>query len=353
MKKHPGNTMINSDLANARQIIMITFINKDNRVQFVKEMQTKFKELDKSYSKITFEEKLFLLALALNLMLDAYQTDRIDKKMKYKHKIMQYNETLFKQALLTDLQKAKWSVVIAKTHGLIKYYLFANKYYEQAIDFVKLASKIVKKESEHLLLDINIRTAEINIESGTHFETEEIAPDLAYEANTRVVKAINAALKLIPDQALAVRLYLMKTQALNKLAIYQYERNKQPKKVALLWVNAMETATAGLGIAMSQENSNCLVNHLKSCCEKLSILITKFSKKENFNSIASEIKKINTWLIEGNLKKITELQQLIDNISQNIAPATKLTSFWQKPVSPENKSNTTLIIQKMSSPEFT
>lgn len=321
---------INADLANANGLICITQFEGTERSKLVEKMANTFKELEENYSTLTAEKKLFLLALALNLRLDGYQTQNSKKQLEYQDKIDDYFPHL-KELPLTKLQQAKWCSEFARVHGLVECYTDANDYYEKALKHIELIPKSDDNRSslKKMQKNLNIQLAKINLQSAFHFESKQPAPDLAYAAYKCVLAAINNAAKLRPSESDKIQLYLMKAQALDKLATQDHQR--KPGRATTLWIRALKANVEGLSIVGNSDDQKQFLDQLKSSNKKLLKLVTSSNEKENIKPYVLEsIKKIDSWLQETNLEKLDELQQLVGTISRSISSTKSSTPFWEK-----------------------
>ena len=330
--KQPAMEVINADLADAKDVLLITKVKATEKITLAIKMADKFKSLDENYLTLTTEEKLFSFVLTLNLMLNAH-ANKVSKRL-YLEKIKNFYYPELNKLPLTPLQKAKWCAELAKVCDQVESYLAANDYYKSAINYLTLSLKTDNNNMalKIMQMDFYTRLARVNFNKGIYFENKQPAPALAYDAYLEVVKIVKTIPVLSESKSIKKELYSIEAQALDKLIKQDFKLN--PEKTIEWCIHALRNNVKRLKIEGSSKKQILLLSRFRSSYETLTTLVNFSKNKENIKPMVfTHLKEISTWLQKGNIKETDQLAQLVNNISAEMFHNETTVGFWEKPTS--------------------
>lgn len=315
---------LNTDLANAKNIIILAGKNETAEKQIAQDMVIKSELLEAKKYDLNEEKKLELLVYIINLTIynhhqKSHESINGKNLSECWSKLREYYNMLctFDITLLNFTQKAKWASLIGSVYEQTEHYEAAISFYRDAIDYTKSSNDM------SLIQSYRVNLILIYIKLGHKYTYDYYAPLSATER-------YKTALQLIDESpnVKSAKLFYLKAQTLAFMADLA-EKQKDPKTlVRQLLFRALYANCEGLKITPHHSaNIEKYIKHMQGCCGKI-LSSYQSSEKENKDLPEIEIKKLSSILTTYNKDRLENVCNILTKIESMFKPKTV---FWQLP----------------------
>lgn len=313
------------DLLNANFILPILFLEPIKLGPFALETLNALVNLEKRFNSLSNEEKLFLVALSLNLLIFSHKTYS-PKENSYKNSVKKYFNGICNTGLLNPLQLTKWHGELGRTFYIVDHLDEAVDHFKQAILIAE--NNIKEAGALEIIQNSKLGLIESYYEQGVFFLSEDSTIDLAREKFIKALALVKPLLTHSNAQTV-VESYDAHARACKELVMCDWRQQKNKK--ACKWaLTGILMALTGLQSPVPAKFKENFISTLKQTSDLLLNCFYSLNGKENHITLAKKVDQINQIEKDFSMENIHELSQLVNEIHQYTMSKLNLLPFWQK-----------------------